>query len=76
MDFINKAYGRVVDLFGSMTPAARITTALLAVAIVISLVYLFYYRTSSSAEFLEGAFLEELRAIRRAEVGLAVWHLG
>jgi flagellar M-ring protein FliF len=41
MDFLNKAYAQVADLFRSMTPGARITAALLAAVVVISLAYLF-----------------------------------
>jgi flagellar M-ring protein FliF len=41
MDFLNKAYAQIADLFRSMTPGARITAALLAVIVVISLAFLF-----------------------------------
>jgi len=41
MDFLNKAYLQVADLFRSMTPGARIMAVLLAAVVVISLGYLF-----------------------------------
>ncbi|MBN2477096.1 MAG: hypothetical protein JXB62_20985 [Pirellulales bacterium] len=41
MDFLNKAFAQVSDLFRSMTPGARITAGLLLAVIVTSLGYLF-----------------------------------
>ncbi len=46
MDFLNKAFTQLADLFRSMTPAARITTGVLLVVVVVSLGYLFRYRVS------------------------------
>jgi flagellar M-ring protein FliF len=46
MDFLNRAFTQLSDLFRSMTPAARITTGLLLAVVVISLGYLFTYRVS------------------------------
>jgi flagellar M-ring protein FliF len=46
MDFLNKAFAQLSDLFRSMTPAARITTALLLVVVVVSLGYLFTHQVS------------------------------
>ncbi|HUG67094.1 MAG TPA: hypothetical protein VMM76_05055 [Pirellulaceae bacterium] len=54
MDFLNKAYGQVADLFKSMTPAARLTTGLLVLAICISLLFLFRQQTESADELLFG----------------------
>ena len=54
MDFLNKAYRQVADLFLSMTPAARITAGLLLVVIVVSLVLLFRLRNSGDGEYLFG----------------------
>ena len=45
MDFLNKSYAQLSDIFRSMTPGARITSGLLLVAIIISLVYLFQHQT-------------------------------
>lgn len=47
MDFLNKAYKAILDLFKSMTPAARVTTGLLLVAIVVSTMFLFQGSISS-----------------------------
>ena len=44
MDFLNKAFAQLSDLFRSMTPAARITAGLLLAVVVVSLVYLFRYQ--------------------------------
>jgi len=54
MDFLNKAFTQVKDLFGSMTPAARITAALLLVVVVVSLTYLFQYHVGSANDYLLG----------------------
>ncbi len=47
MDFLNKTFAQLTDLFNSMTPGARITTGLLLAVVVISLGYLFNYQTSA-----------------------------
>jgi len=47
MDFLNKALAQASELFRSMTVGARITAGLLLAVVVISLVYLFRYQTSS-----------------------------
>ena len=52
MDFLNKTFAQVTDLFRSMTPGSRITAALLIVVVVSSLSYLFAYRASSPDVFL------------------------
>jgi flagellar M-ring protein FliF len=54
MDFLNKAYGQVADLFRSMTPAARLTTGLLAAVIGISLLFLFRQQTDTANELIFG----------------------
>lgn len=41
MDFLNKAWAQVADLFRSMSPGARITSALLLAVVVVSLAFLF-----------------------------------
>lgn len=76
MDFLNKAYGQVAELFSSMTPAARITTGLLLVLIVVSVGYLFSHQVSGGdAYLLEGQHFstEELTAMQAAfgEAGLS-----
>jgi len=46
MDFLNKAFAQLADLFKSMTLGARITAGLLLAVVVISLGYLFQYHVS------------------------------
>jgi flagellar M-ring protein FliF len=46
MDFLNKTWAQAADLFRSMSPGARITTALLLVVVVMSLGYLFTHPSS------------------------------
>ncbi len=56
MDFLNKAYSQLVDLFRSMTPAARMTVVLLMAAIVVSSGYLFTHQmTSATSDLMHGA---------------------
>ncbi len=52
MDFLNKAFAQLSDLFRSMTPGARITAGLLLVVIVVSVAYLFNQRFSGPDAFL------------------------
>lgn len=52
MDFLNKAFAQLRDLFLSMTPGARITSALLLVAIVVSLGYLFLSQGTGGGTYL------------------------
>ncbi|MEQ8791433.1 MAG: hypothetical protein RIC55_34540 [Pirellulaceae bacterium] len=52
MDFLNKAYAQVVELFRSMGPAARITTGLLLAVLVAAVYYLFQFQVSSGGEYL------------------------
>lgn len=69
MDFLNKAYGQMAELFGSMTPAARITTGLLLVLILVSAGYLFNHQISGgNAYLLDGHTFssEELTAMQAA----------
>ena len=54
MDFLNKAYAQLADLFRSMTPGARITGALLFGVVVISLVFLFRTQTAGPDSYLLG----------------------
>ncbi len=55
MDFLNKSYGQVTDLFRSMTPGSRITAGLLLIVITTSLVYLFVFQAQSGTDYLFGA---------------------
>jgi flagellar M-ring protein FliF len=54
MDFVNKSYSQVAELFRSMTPAGRITTGLLLAVVVASFMFLFRYRTDQADEYLFG----------------------
>ncbi|HOM15819.1 MAG TPA: flagellar M-ring protein FliF C-terminal domain-containing protein [Thermoguttaceae bacterium] len=54
MDFLNRAWIQIRDLFLSMTPAARVTTAVLLGVIVVSLGYLFTSRVSTTESYLMG----------------------
>ncbi len=46
MDFLNKAFSQLSDLFQSMTPGARITAGLLLAVVVVGLGFLFTYQAS------------------------------
>jgi len=52
MDFVNKAYAQLAELFRSMSAGARIATAALLALVVVSLVYLFQYQVALGDEFL------------------------
>lgn len=64
MDFLNKSLQQIRDLLNSMTTGAKIMTALLAGVLVISLVYLFQYRSSTGEMYLLGG-----REFSQAELG-------
>jgi flagellar M-ring protein FliF len=55
MDFLNKALAQLRDLFGTMSPAARITTGLLLAVVIVSLCYLFQFETDNADDFLFSA---------------------
>jgi len=52
MDFLNKLFAQLNDLFKSMSPGARMTAGLLLVAVVVSLGYLFNSQSSGADTFL------------------------
>ena len=54
MDFINKAWTQIADVFKGLTPGTRIAAGLLAAGIVVGLFYLFQYQAAGSNEFLLG----------------------
>jgi flagellar M-ring protein FliF len=54
MDFINQAYGQLVELLRSMSVGTRIATGLLLAGVAISVVYLFQYEVGGGDEFLLG----------------------
>lgn len=55
MDFLNKAFAQLADLFKSMSPGARITAGLLVVLVAVSLAYLFVFQMNTANEFLFGS---------------------
>ncbi len=73
MDFLNKTFAQLKELFAGMTPAARITSALLLAVVVVSLGYLFTAGTrggnvylldnraftSTDLQLMEAAFAQE-----------------
>jgi flagellar M-ring protein FliF len=54
MDFLNKSFAQISDLFKSMTPGARLTAGLLLVVIVVSLGFLFQRQSAGPDAFLMG----------------------
>ena len=65
MGFLNQSIAQIRDLFASMTPAARITAALLLGVIGVSLGYLFQGYAGGSKEFLfNGEMLAAARGRR------------
>jgi flagellar M-ring protein FliF len=52
MDFLNRAYAQIADLFRTMTPGARITAGLLLAVVVVSLAYLFNGQMAGSGSDL------------------------
>lgn len=78
MDFLNQAFAQVRDLFLSMTPAARVTAALLVAVIGVSLGFLVQQQGSGPDEYLfNGEFLAPADADRAeaaiAQAGLNGW---
>lgn len=71
MDFLNQALGQIRELLQSMTPAGRVTAALLLGVIVVSVGFLFQHQASGPDEYLfNGEFLPG-RDIDRAEAAIA-----
>lgn len=56
MDFLNRTLAQLSDLFRSLTPGARITSALLLAVLVVSLVWLFNVRTAGPDGYLLGGY--------------------
>ena len=71
MGFFNQSLGQVRELFASMTPAARITAALLLAVIVVSLGYLFQGYAGASEEYLFNAELLQPREADYVEAAIA-----
>jgi len=71
MGFFNQSLAQLRDLFGSMTPAARITSALLLGVIVVSLSYLFQGYAGASEELLFNGEILQPREADRVEAAIA-----
>ena len=71
----NKAVAQLSDLFRSMTPAARITTGLLLVVVVVSLGYLFRYESSAADAYLMNGEPIPASLIPKMEAAFAKAHL-
>ncbi len=54
MEFLNRAFAQISELFRSMTPGARITAGLLLTVVIVSLAYLFNHQSTSADYFLLG----------------------
>jgi flagellar M-ring protein FliF len=69
MDFINRSYEQLSELFRSMTPGGRITAALLLVVVVVSVAYLFNVKADGPDFLLLGGqsfTTEETNAMQAA----------
>src|SRR5215204_5696019 len=71
MDFFNQSVAQIRDLFASMTPAARITSALLLGVIVVSFGYLFRGYAGASEEFLFNGEMLQPREADYVEAAIA-----
>jgi flagellar M-ring protein FliF len=71
MDFVNKAYAQLADVFKTMTPGSRIAVGVLLAAIVVALVYLFQYQVTSGDEYLLGGCPFYGDELTRAEAAFA-----
>jgi flagellar M-ring protein FliF len=52
MDFLNRGFKQIADLFETMTPAARLTTGLLLAVLIVSFVFLFRQEVEGGGEYL------------------------
>jgi flagellar M-ring protein FliF len=69
MDFLNRAYSQLNDLYRSMTPGSRLTAGLLAVVVVVSMGYLFMHEGSSAdVDLMHGVPIgaDQLRSMEAA----------
>jgi flagellar M-ring protein FliF len=71
MDFIGKALAQLRELFLSMTPGARITTALLLAMVVVSFGYLFHLQTGGPNSLLMGGESFSADRLRLMEAAFA-----
>lgn len=71
MDLLTKIAAQFSDMFRSMTPGARWTSALLLIAIVVSVAFLFRHPTSGTEDFLFGGELCSQSEIASMEAAFA-----
>jgi flagellar M-ring protein FliF len=71
MDFLNRAIGQLTDLFKSMTPAARVTSGLLLVVILVSLAFLFNQVGSDQDAYLMGGEVFSSAQLHNMEAAFA-----
>jgi flagellar M-ring protein FliF len=76
MDFVNKAYAQLAELFRSLTPGSRIAAGLLLAVVVISIVYLFQFQASGGDEFLLGGRPFSASELTQIEAAFAKASLG
>ncbi len=67
MDFLNKAFAQLSDLFRSMTPGGRIMTGLLLVVAVVSVGYLVQHQASGGDEYLFGGEAMQTPTLQKME---------
>ena len=74
MDFLNRSFTQVSDLFKSLSAGARMTSALLLVVVVVSLAYLFQSHTADADAYLMGG--EPFAAAQLPAMGAAFHKAG
>ncbi len=71
MDFLNKAFEQIKDVFSQMSPGARITTGLLVVVVALSIAYLAKFESSSADNYLNGGKPFSASDLQAAEAAFA-----
>jgi flagellar M-ring protein FliF len=71
MDFVNKAYAQLADVFKSLTPGSRIAVGLLLAAVVLALLYLVQFQVTGGGEYLLGGRPFYGDELTRAEAAFA-----
>jgi flagellar M-ring protein FliF len=67
MDFLNRAYAQLSDLFKSMSPGARLTVPLLLIVTVVSIAYLFNQQVGGADAYLMGGEMFSAGELRQME---------
>src|SRR3954470_18519956 len=71
MDFLNKSFAQVSELFRTMTPGARVTAGLLLAVVVVSVGYLFQHSASGPDTYLFGGEPISSGQLDRIEAAIA-----